>query len=377
MLKETMRAAWAEVDLSAIRHNINEVKKRAQSKEIFGIVKADGYGCGAVEVANVLLEEGVSALGVAVLSEAVALRQGGITCPIILLGITPAFYHEVLFDYDLLPVMVSYEESRLLSEMAVSRGRTIEIFLAVETGMGRIGMLPNQESVEAVVQISKLPNIRIKGLFSHFATADEKDKAYSQSQIQKFEAFQNDVAKAGVELPYRTLANSAAVMELPQAHYNAVRPGIVLYGQYPSNEVDRSILDLRPAMTLKANIVFLKKVPPGFSVSYGRKFTTEKESVIATLPLGYADGYPRFLSGKGRVLVRGEYAPVVGNICMDQCMIDVTHIPGVKLYDEVVLMGSQGDKSITADEIGEKTGTINYEIYTRIGKRIPRVYLNK
>ena len=377
MLKETMRAAWAEVDLSAIRHNINEVKKRAQSKEIFGIVKADGYGCGAVEVANVLLEEGVSALGVAALSEAVALRQGGITCPIILLGITPAFYHEVLFDYDLLPVMVSYEESRLLSEMAVSRGRTIEIFLAVETGMGRIGMLPNQESVEAVVQISKLPNIRIKGLFSHFATADEKDKAYSQSQIQKFEAFQNDVAKAGVELPYRTLANSAAVMELPQAHYNAVRPGIVLYGQYPSNEVDRSILDLRPAMTLKANIVFLKKVPPGFSVSYGRKFTTEKESVIATLPLGYADGYPRFLSGKGRVLVRGEYAPVVGNICMDQCMIDVTHIPGVKLYDEVVLMGSQGDKSITADEIGEKTGTINYEIYTRIGKRIPRVYLNK
>lgn len=375
MLKETMRAAWAEVDLSAIRHNINEVKKRAQSKEIIGIVKADGYGCGAVEVANVLLEEGVSALGVAALSEAVALRQGGITCPIILLGITPAFYHEVLFDYDLLPVMVSYEESRLLSEMAVSRGRTIEIFLAVETGMGRIGMLPDKESVRDVVQISKLPNIRIKGLFSHFATADEKDKAYSQSQIQKFESFQNDVAKAGVELPYRTLANSAAVMELPQAHYNAVRPGIVLYGQYPSNEVDRSLLDLRPAMTLKANIVFLKKVPPGFSVSYGRKFTTEKESVIATLPLGYADGYPRFLSGKGRVLVRGEYAPVVGNICMDQCMIDVTHIPGVKLYDEVVLMGTQGEKSITADEIGEKTGTINYEIYTRIGKRIPRVYL--
>lgn len=375
MLKETMRAAWAEVDLSAIRHNINEVKKRAQSKEIFGIVKADGYGCGAVEVSQVLLAEGVSALGVAALSEAVALRQGGITCPIIMLGITPAFYHDVLFDYDLLPVMVSYEESKLLSDMAVSLGRTIEIFIAVETGMGRIGMLPDTESVGEVVRISKLPNIRIKGLFSHFATADEKDKAYSQSQIQKFEAFQNDVAKAGVELPYRTLANSAAVMELPQAHYNAVRPGIVLYGQYPSNEVDRSILDLRPAMTLKANIVFLKKVPAGFSVSYGRKFITEKESVIATLPLGYADGYPRFLSGKGRVLVRGEYAPVVGNICMDQCMIDVTHIPGVKLYDEVVLMGSQGEKSISADEIGEKTGTINYEIYTRIGKRIPRVYL--
>ena len=241
--------------------------------------------------------------------------------------------------------------------------------------MGRVGFLQGKDSITEILGIQSLPNIKIKGIFSHFATADEADKTYARQQLASFKRFRKELEDAGVKVEFLTHANSAGLLELPDSRLDAVRPGIILYGCYPSAEVNRSLIDLRPAMTLKANIVFLKKVPPGFSVSYGRKFVTERESMIATLPIGYADGYPRFLSGKGRVLVRGQYAPVVGNICMDQCMIDVTDIPHVRKYDEVVLFGSQGENQILADEIAEKTGTINYEIVCRIGQRVPRVYL--
>lgn len=376
MLKETLRPVWAEIDLGCIQHNIKAIQEKVGSREIIGIVKADGYGHGAIRVAEVLLENGVTSLGVATLSEAIALRKAGIACPIVMLGLTPWAYHGELIEYDITPVMASYMDTRILSTLAVQAKKTIDILLAVDTGMGRIGFMPAKGSMAEISGISQLPNIRIKGLFSHFATADEGDKAFAREQIKRFEEFTREVEAAGVPVTWRTLANSAAIMELPESYYDAVRPGLILYGCYPGNEVDRHALDLLPAMTLKANIVFLKRVPAGYSISYGRHFTTEKESLIATLPIGYADGYPRFLSGKGRVLLHGEYAPVVGNICMDQCMIDVTHIPGVRKYDEVVLMGSQGDKSILADEIAEKTGTINYEIVCRIGQRVPRVYIN-
>jgi alanine racemase len=229
--------------------------------------------------------------------------------------------------------------------------------------------------VEEFKKIAKLSNLKIKGLFSHFATADEKDKTYAEQQLAHYNNIYEKLKQAGLEFPVRTFANSAAIMEIPAAHFDMVRPGIVLYGCYPSNEVDRSQLSIKPVMSVKANIVHLKKVQPGFSVSYGRKFTTQRESLIATLALGYADGYPRYLSGKGRVIVNGVYAPVVGNICMDQCMIDVTDVPDVKLGDEVVLMGRQGDLEILADEIGEKTGTINYEIVCAFGQRLPKVYV--
>ena len=243
--------------------------------------------------------------------------------------------------------------------------------------MGRIGFVPTKGSITEITGICQLPNIKIRGIFSHFATADEENKEFSHQQIKNFAVFKNDLEAAGVPIPFRTLANSAAIMELPESYYEAVRPGIILYGCYPSDQVDRSKLSIRPAMALKANIVFIKKVPADTSISYGRTFTTKRESIIATLPLGYADGYPRALSGKGRVLVHGQYAPLVGNICMDQCMIDVTDIPGVRKYDEVVLIGTQGENTILADEIAEKTSTINYEIVCRIGDRIPRVYLDK
>ena len=377
MLRETLRPVWAEIDLDSIRHNIQSIKKKVGSRQIIGVVKADAYGHGAVQTAKLLMENEVSALGIATLNEGIILRNAGFTCPLIMLGLTPWTYHSELLDYDITPVVASYMDTRVLSTLAVQKKKIVEVLLAVETGMGRIGFVPTKGSITEITGITQLPNIKIKGIFSHFATADEKDKTFAYQQLKNFETFKTDLEAAGVPIPYRTIANSAAIMELRESYFEAVRPGIALYGCYPSEEVDRSELSLRPAMTLKADIAFVKKVPAGTSISYGRKFFTKRESVIATLPIGYADGYPRSLSGKGRVLVKGEYAPIVGNICMDQCMIDITDIPGVRKYDEVVLIGTQGDKTILADELAALTDTINYEIVSRIGQRVPRVYIDK
>ena len=375
MWKEALRPVWAEINLSNLDYNIKQIKQKVGDKEIIGVVKADGYGHGSVEVSKVLLDNGVKTLAIATLQEAITLRESGITSPIIMLGITPEMYVDTLLKYDITPVTSSFENAEAISEAAKATNRIMEAFVAVDTGMGRIGFLPNENSVEEFKKISRLSNLKIKGLFSHFATADETDKTYAKQQLSYYNDIYDKLNQAGVGIPYRTFANSAAIMEIPDAHFDAVRPGIVLYGCYPSQEVDRNQLSIKPVMSVKANIVHLKKVPPGFCVSYGRKFITERDSLIATLTLGYADGYPRYLSGKGRVIINGVYAPVAGNICMDQCMIDVTDVPDVKLGDEVVLMGSQGDLTILADEIGEKTGTINYEIVCAFGQRLPKVYV--
>ncbi len=389
LLDSSLRAVRAEIDLSCIDHNIKEIKRLVGTTPIIGVVKADGYGHGAVEVSKVLLKNGVETLGVATISEAIELREAGIDVPVVILGPAPEGAAGAVIDYGFTPVITNFRDAEVLSNELVRRelaaggriesfqgeGKTVEVLIALETGMGRVGFFPDEKSFEGIVKIMGLPGINIKGLFSHFATADEKDKTYARQQISMFEHWTEVLGELGVPTCFRTHANSAAVMELPEANFDAVRPGIIIYGCYPSNEVDKSIIDLKPAMSLKANISFIKTVPAGTSISYGRKFTTERVSIIATLPLGYADGYPRFLSGKGRVLVKGRFAPVVGNICMDQCMIDVTDIPGVELGDEVVLIGRQGENEILADEVAEKTGTINYEIVCRIGKRVPRVYV--
>ena len=242
--------------------------------------------------------------------------------------------------------------------------------------MGRIGYNPEDPaSIDDVKMIQTLPNFQINGLFSHFSTADAADKTYSAVQEQRYSVFYKRLTDAGVDIPHRTLSNSAAVMEIASAHYDMVRPGIILYGCYPSDEVDKNQLSIRPAMSVKANIVQLKKVPAGTSVSYGRKYTATKDSLIATIPIGYADGFPRPYSSKGKVIVNGVYAPIAGNICMDQCMIDVTHVPYVKLGDEVTIMGSDGICEILADDIAEATGTINYEIVCAFGQRLPKVYV--
>lgn len=376
-MNNILRSAWAEIDLSCIEHNISEIKQRVAGTQIIGVVKADAYGHGAVEVSEVLIKNGVSTLAVATLDEAIQLRDANINIPIILLGLTPIKSISAIWEYGITPVLASFSDALALSNSAYKGKQKLEVLIALETGMGRIGYMYNRNSINEIRDISKLPNIKIKGLFSHFATADERDKTFTYEQINIFKDFCKNLNSHGVPTPFRTHANSAATIELPEAWFDAVRPGIIIYGCYPSENVDKTIINLKPAMSLKANIVFLKKVPAGTSISYGRNFITERESLIATLPLGYADGYPRLLSGRGRVIIKGQYAPLVGNICMDQCMVDVTDIADIKIFDQVILMGSQGDKVILADEIAEKTGTINYEIVSRIGKRLPRIYITK
>ncbi len=378
MYKNANRAAWAEINVTNLDFNIRQIQQKVgPHRKVTGIIKADGYGHGAIKVADVLRANGIDSFGVATLSEAVRLRQAGfITEEIMVIGLTPDPYVDTIIEYNLTPVTDSLKNAEKFSEAAAKAGTVVSGYVVCDTGMGRIGYCPEDPHAVAEVQkIAALPNFRIQGLFSHFATADAADKQYANLQEQRFRAFFKKLQAADVDVPLRTLANSAAIMELPTAYYDQVRPGIILYGCYPSNEVDRGQLELRPAMSVKANIVHLKKVSPGTTISYGRKYTATRDSLIATIPLGYADGFPRPYSMKGHVLVNGVKAPLAGNICMDQCMVDVTDVPYVRLGDEVTIMGSDGIYEILADDIAEATGTINYEIVCAFGQRLPKVYV--
>ena len=378
MYKNALRAAWAEINVSNLDFNIKKIREKVgPNRKITGIIKADGYGHGSVKVADVLRANGVTSFGVATLSEAIKLRKAGfVTEEILVIGLTPDPYVDTIVEYNLVPVTGSYSNAKALSDAAAKAGKTVHGYIVCDTGMGRIGYQPEDPAaVEDVIRINQLPNFRIQGVFSHFATADAADKTYSTMQESRFLAFYKKLINADINVPFRTLANSAAIMEIPSAHFDQVRPGIILYGCYPSDEVDRNQLELKPAMSVKANIVHLKKVPAGTTVSYGRRYTATAESLIATIPLGYADGFPRPYSMKGHVIVNGVVAPIAGNICMDQCMIDVTNVPYVRLGDEVTVMGKDGIHEILADDIAEATGTINYEIVCAFGQRLPKVYV--
>lgn len=371
-----LRPVWAEIDLDNLAFNMRQIRSKAKSKDIIAVVKADAYGHGALDIAPVLLENGATSLAVAVVSEGVELRRGGIECPIMVLGFTPPSLMDDLVKYDIQQTVFSYSYAKELSAIAEKNHKKARIHIAVDTGMGRIGFMPNKESVEEVLKISKLPNIEVQGIFSHFSTADEKDKEYTDYQLSKFNEFYDELSKVGVKIKIRHIANSAAIIELPKTHFEAVRPGIILYGYYPSEEVDKSNIQLKPVMELKTNIAHIKKIPSGYYISYGRKFKSTRETVVATLPVGYADGYTRLLFNKAKVIINGQFAPVVGRICMDQCMVDVTNIKGeIKVGDEVILIGEKGGISINADHIAEMLGTINYEVVCMISKRVPRVYI--
>jgi alanine racemase len=370
-----LRPVWAEVDLDRLAHNMQEIRRLAKSKDIIAVIKADGYGHGALDIVPTLLENGATKIAVAVVNEAVELRRGGIKQPIMVLGFTPPSMIDMLIRYDIEQTVYSYELAKEISQLAKKKNKTAKIHIALDTGMGRIGFLPNEESIEEVYKISKLPNIIIEGLFSHFSSADEEDKAYTNMQLEKYTVFYNKLTEKGVKINTRHIANSAAIIDMPQSHFEAVRPGIILYGYYPSEQVYKDKIDLKPVMSLKTNIVHIKKLPAGEYISYGREFKTSRESVIATLPVGYADGYTRLLFNKAKVIVNGNFVPVIGRICMDQCMIDVTDVNNVCVGDEVILMGEQEDLKFTADHIAELIGTINYEITCLISKRVPRVYV--
>ena len=378
MYKEAIRPVWAEINLSNLDYNIKSIREKVGAdKQIIGVIKADGYGHGSVMCANVLRENGVKTFAIATLQEAITLRDAGAKEEIIMLGLTPDMYADVIAEYDITPVVCDSANAKAISDAAAKIGKTVFGLIAIDTGMGRIGYLADEieTSIEDIKKIAALPNFKIKGMFSHMSTADAADKTYSHQQEDKYNAFYEALTKAAVYVPMRTLANSASIMELPSIYFDAVRPGIILYGCYPSNEVDKKQLSIKPVMSVKANIIHLKDVPENFSVGYGRKYISEKPARIATIALGYADGYPRPYSAQAKVIVNGVVCPIAGNICMDQCMIDVSNVPNVKVGDEVIVMGSDGVNTILADDIAEATGTINYEICCAFGQRLPKVYV--
>ncbi|NFP92270.1 alanine racemase [Clostridium sporogenes] len=369
-----LRAVWAEIDLDNLQHNLKEIKKICGNKEVIGVIKANAYGHGAMEIAPTLLENGVSRLAVAVLSEAMELRMSGVKESIMILGYTPWALGDMLLDNDIEQSVYSYDDALELSRIAVLKRKILKIHIVVDTGMGRIGFLPTKESVENVYKISKLPNIKIEGVFSHFSSADELDKDYTLYQMNKYNQFINKLEEKNIQVPIKHIANSAAIIDLESTHLDAVRAGIIMYGYYPSNYVLRNNIKLKPVMSLKTSIVHIKKVSSGEYISYGRTFKTEKESIIATLPIGYADGYNRLLSNKGKVIVNGKLAPVIGRVCMDQCMIDVNSIEDLKVGDVVTIMGEENGVSYTAEDIASEIGTISYEVICNVNKRVPRVY---
>lgn len=377
MYKDTLRPAWAEINLAHAAFNIQNIRKKVgEDREIIGVIKADGYGHGAVEMAGVLKENGVRTFAVATLHEAIALRESGIDEEIVILTLTPDMYADIIAKYAVTPVVNSLSNAKAISAAACEGNKIIHGYVAVDTGMGRIGYLPDDpKAIEEIRNMTALEGFRPKGLLSHFATADEKDKSFAREQEKRFNSFYQGLLDEGIELPGRTFAESAAIMELPSVYFDAVRPGIILYGCYPSREVDKGQLELKPVMSVKANIIRLKRVPSGFSVGYGRKFITQRESIIGTIAIGYADGYPRPYSEYAKVIVGGKLAPVVGSICMDQCMIDVTDVPNVKEGDEVIVMGTDGKNTILADDIADATGTINYEVVCAFGQRLPKRYI--
>lgn len=366
------RPVWAEVDLAAIKKNVKEIKKCLKPEVKFcAAVKADAYGHGAVAVSRAVLSAGADRLAVAMLSEAIELRRAGFLVPIQILGYTPSHQAKPVVAYDIAQTVYCMDNARALSVAATEMGKKVKLHIKIDTGMGRIGIMP-EEAGEFAAAVSALPGVEVEGVFSHLATADAADKTYARDQFAKFQEALNRISAKGITIPLRHIANSAATLEMPEMQLDMVRPGIIVYGLWPSSEVARNI-ELTPAMRLNAQIAHVKDVASGTSVSYGRTYITETNRKIATLPIGYADGWTRLLSGKTSILVNGCRAPLVGRICMDQCMADVTEVPGVKPGDTVNLFGTP---EIPADEIADALGTINYELVCMIGKRVPRVYKN-
>ena len=366
----------AVIDLDAICHNIQEVKRVVgEGVKVMPVIKADGYGHGAVPIAKELNKIGVDAFAVAILEEGITLRNHGIKKPILILGYTSEYQYSSLIQYEIEPTVFCYEMAESLSKIAQALGKVAKIHIKLDTGMNRIGFKPTQESVEIVERISKLPNIKIEGIFTHFACADEADKTSAYEQERKYDQFIKWLEEKDIYIPIKHVSNSASIIDLAGFRKDMVRSGIITYGLYPSEEVSKDVLDLKPAMELKTHIVYIKEVGPGEGISYNHTYVTDKKTKIATIPVGYADGYPRALSSKGRVLIRGQYAPIIGRVCMDQFMVDVSHIDGVKVRDDVTLIGQDGDREVTVEEVAAPANSFNYELVCNISRRVPRTYI--
>lgn len=363
----------AKIDLDAVEYNYNNTRaKLPQDCKLLGVIKADAYGHGAVELAR-FLENKCDFFGVACIEEAVELKKAGIKTPILILGyVAPAFY-DLVVEYDIRIPVFSYDTAKALSDEAVKQGKTVPFHFCIDTGMSRIGFQVNEGSADVCKQICTLPNIEAEGLFSHFATADETDLTKALAQREKYKKFVEMLESRGIQIPIKHLNNSAGIMNFDE-YFDMCRMGIILYGLYPSEEVDKSLLDIKPVMSWLTHISHIKTLEAGREVSYGGTFKTTEPRVIATIPVGYADGYPRCLSNKGRVIINGQYAPIVGRVCMDQFMVDVTDVDGAELDSIVTLVGKDGDAELSMEEVSNAAYSFNYELPCRVARRVPRTY---
>lgn len=371
------RPAWAEIDLAAVSHNLKELRRiiRPDAK-IMAVVKANAYGHGAVPVSRTVLKNGADYLGVAILSEVRQLREADINAPILILGYTPAEQVTDVIRLEAAQTVFDCAAAEAISQVAVKLGKKARIHVKVDTGLGRLGFPADAGTAQEILRISRLPGVEVEGLFTHFSVAGSKNKDYTYWQYARFKELVTRLTDMGLDIPIKHVANSAAVIDLPDVQLDMVRVGVSIYGLYPSDEILKNKVKLIPALTWKAQVVQVKAVPAQSSISYGRTFITDKETKVATIPVGYADGYSRLLSNRAHVIIHGQRVPVIGTVCMDQFMVDVSGAPDVRAGDEVILIGRQGSQQVTADELAELMGTINYEIVCMVGSRIPRIHIN-
>ncbi len=370
------RPTWVEIDLNALRHNLLAIQKKIGPRvEIMGIVKADAYGHGGYEVSSVLLKHGIAMLGIAILEEGIQLRDKGIQAPLLLFGGIFEEQIDAVIHYNLIPSVYDLQLAGILSKRAQYVHKTVNVHVYVDTGMGSIG-IRYDKAIEFVMSLQKMKNLVINGIYTHCSCSDDKEPAYTVLQINRFREVLAGLDAAKISIPLRHMANSGAIIGYPDANFTMVRPGLSLYGLYPSDDVSRDI-GIRPVMCLKTRIIHIKDMEPGNVVGYGRSHVVTKSTRIATLPFGYGDGYNRLLSGRGQVIIRGTKAPVIGRVCMDQCFVDISHVQGASVGDEVVVYGNQGRESISIESVAKQLNTIPYEIACNVSRRVPRIYINR
>ena len=374
---KTYSRVYAKIDLDAIAYNMEQMKQNIRPEtKVMAVIKADGYGHGAVQIAEMMERWNyIWGFAVATLDEAVVLRTEGIQKPILVLGcVFPDQYMEML-KHEIRMNIYTEEMAESISRMAAREGKTAYMHIKLDTGMSRLGFGINEQSAETIKRISKMPNVNMEGIFTHFTKADEKDKSFTKKQIQEFVWMTERLKEKNVRFTYEHCSNSAGIIDVPEANFDIVRAGISTYGLYPSEEVDKTNVKLKPALALKSHVAFVKEIERGTPVSYGGTFVAKEKMKIATIPVGYADGYPRSLSNKGYVLIRGKKAPILGRVCMDQFMEDVTQIEGVSFGDKVTMIGKDGNEILPVEVLSELSGRFNYEFVCDLGKRIPRVYV--
>lgn len=367
---------WAEIDLDCIAYNVRVIKNQLPShSKLMAVVKADGYGHGAVESAKIMLYNGADELGVAIADEGIQLRNHNIHVPILVFGYTPITRINDAIESGLTQTVFSLDMCRVLDQAAHKLNKKAAIHIKIDTGMSRLGFLPCDSTVTDIIEIMNLPNVHVEGIYTHFATSDSLDDSFTVEQFNRFQNLLSRLSEKSIHIPVKHVSNSGAIVGCPNLSMDMVRSGILLYGLAPSAEMGTGRFSLKPAMSLKTCTSYIKRLDKGVSVSYGRRFITERESIVATVPVGYADGYLRGMTNGGHVLMSGQYCPIIGNICMDQFMIDVTDLHNPKTGDEIVLIGKQGEREITADQVANIMGTISYEIVCTVGKRVPRLYV--